>query len=202
MDASPRPEFTIRAVATGVLIGAVLTPCNVYSGLKIGWSFNMSIAAGLIGFGLWRSGTWAFGAKPWNIYENNINQTAASSAASIISGGLVAPIPALAMLTGQTLAWPLLAAWVFVVSILGVVVAAGLRNQMLLRENLRFPAGVATAETIREIHAHGKAASQRLRTLLGGAVASGGLKLVDTVYALPRHGLPLGIASSCQDFGR
>lgn len=194
MNASPRPELTIRAVVTGVLIGALLTPCNVYSGLKIGWSFNMSIAAGLIGFGVWRSATWAFGARPWSIYENNINQTAASSAASIISGGLVAPIPALAMLTGQTLTWPVLAIWVFVVSILGVVVAAGLRNQMLLRENLRFPAGVATAETIREIHAHGKAASQRLRTLLSGATISGAFKLVDAVYALPRLGLPIGVA--------
>jgi uncharacterized oligopeptide transporter (OPT) family protein len=34
-------ELTLRALLTGLLIGAVLTPCNVYSGLKIGWSFNM-----------------------------------------------------------------------------------------------------------------------------------------------------------------
>jgi len=45
-------ELTARAVATGLAIGAVLTPCNVYSGLKIGWSFNMSIAAGLLAFGV------------------------------------------------------------------------------------------------------------------------------------------------------
>ena len=47
MDALPRPELTVRAVAMGMPIGALLTPCNVYSGPKIGWSFNMSIAAGL-----------------------------------------------------------------------------------------------------------------------------------------------------------
>ena len=191
-DAAPRPELTLRAVLTGMLIGALLTPCNVYSGLKIGWSFNMSIAAGLMGFGLWRLGEWAVGSAPWSIYENNINQTAASSAASIISGGLVAPIPALAMLTGQILPWPLLVVWVFVVSMLGVVVAAGLRNQMLLRERLRFPAGVATAETIREIHAHGKEAARRLRVLAGGAVASGALKLLDAAATLPRLALPIG----------
>jgi len=45
-------ELTARAVATGLAIGAVLTPCNVYSGLKIGWSFNMSIAADLLAFGV------------------------------------------------------------------------------------------------------------------------------------------------------
>ena len=47
-------EFTARAVVTGMLLGAALTPCNVYSGLKIGWSFNMSIAAGLLAVGAWR----------------------------------------------------------------------------------------------------------------------------------------------------
>src|SRR3546814_14597983 len=86
--APPAPELTIRAILTGMLIGAALTPCNVYSGLKIGWSFNMSIAAGLLSYGLWQLGGSRFGARPWGILENNINQTAASSAASIISGGL------------------------------------------------------------------------------------------------------------------
>lgn len=190
-SAIPRPELTVRAIVTGVVIGALLTPCNVYSGLKIGWSFNMSIAAGLLGFGWWRAGEWAFRTKPFGLYENNINQTAASSSASIISGGLVAPIPALAMLTGQTLPWPLLAAWVFVVSILGVVVAAGLRNQMLVRDHLPFPAGVATAETIREIHSHGLEAARRLRVLFLGAIASGATKLADTAIVLPRLAPPL-----------
>ena len=132
---APRPELTVRAIATGMAIGAILTPCNVYSGLKIGWSFNMSIAAGLLGFGFWRLGESVFGTRPWGMFENNINQTAASSSASIVSGGLVAPVPALAMLTGQTLPWGLLAIWVFAVSILGVIVAAGLRNQMLLEKH-------------------------------------------------------------------
>ena len=104
------------------------------------------------------------------LYENNINQTAASSATSIISGGLVAPIPALTLLTGQQLPWPLLVFWVFSVSALGIVVAAGLRNQMLLRENLKFPAGVATAETMQQIHAHGGEAMQRLRVLFAAAL--------------------------------
>ncbi len=38
----------------GVLLGVVLTPSNVYAGLKIGWAFNMSIIALLIGFGFWQ----------------------------------------------------------------------------------------------------------------------------------------------------
>ena len=119
-------ELTLRAVVTGLIIGAVLTPCNVYSGLKIGWSFNMSIAAGLLAYGFWGALHRAGRAAPLALRENNINQTSASAAASIVSGGLVAPIPALTMLTGQTLPWFWLMVWVFLVSILGVFVAASL----------------------------------------------------------------------------
>ena len=184
-------EFTARAVVTGMLLGAALTPCNVYSGLKIGWSFNMSIAAGLLAVGAWRLAEKGLGARPFGMRENNINQTAASSAASIISGGLVAPIPALTLLTGTELAWPALAVWVFAVSILGVVVAAGLRRQMIEHENLAFPAGLATAETLKRIHGKGREQGARLRALLAAAGVSGGLKLVmDLAVTVPRLALP------------
>ena len=42
-------ELSLRAVITGIVLGILLTPSNVYAGLKIGWSFNMSIIALLIG---------------------------------------------------------------------------------------------------------------------------------------------------------
>ncbi|MBI1204711.1 MAG: OPT family oligopeptide transporter [Rhodopseudomonas sp.] len=185
-------ELTLRAVLTGLVIGAVLTPCNVYSGLKIGWSFNMSIAAGLLAFGFWGAAHRAGRAPSLGLLENNINQTAASAAASIVSGGLVAPIPALTILTGQTLAWPWLMLWVFLVSILGVFVAASLREAMLVREKLPFPAGVATAETLREIHARTRDAAQRLHALLSAAGLAGAIKLIVDLGAVgPRFALPL-----------
>lgn len=167
-----------------MVTGALLTPANVYSGLKIGWTFNMSVTAGLLGFAFWSALHRPFAQPAWGIYENNINQTAASSAASIISAGLAAPIPALALLTGQTLAFPVLATWLFVVSILGIVVAAGLRNQLLFRERLPFPSGVVTAETMTEIHGGGKAASARLKLLALAGFFSAGLKSAVTVFAM------------------
>ena len=187
-------ELTLRAVVTGLVIGAVLTPCNVYSGLKIGWSFNMSIAAGLLAFGFWGTLHRAGRAPQLALRENNINQTAASAAASIVSGGLVAPIPALTMLTGETLPWFWLMVWVFLVSILGVFVAAGLREAMLVRERLPFPAGVATAETLREIHARGREAALRLRALLSAAGVAGVVKLIVDLGAIaPRFALPFSV---------
>ncbi len=184
MHESALPELTIRAVLTGMVIGALLTPCNVYSGLKIGWTFNMSVAAGLIGFAFWMGARRVVGTRTLGLHENNINQTAASASASIISAGLAAPIPALALLTGQTLVFPVLALWLFVVSLLGVVVAAGLRNQLLVREHLPFPAGVVTAETMIQIHAGGREAAERVRLLAGCAGLSAALKVLTTRLAI------------------
>jgi uncharacterized oligopeptide transporter (OPT) family protein len=185
------PELTIRAVLTGMVIGALLTPCNVYSGLKIGWTFNMSVAAGLIAYAFWSGSARALGTRTLGLHENNINQTAASASASIVSAGLAAPIPALALLTGQTLALPVLTVWLGVVSLLGVVVAAGLRNQLLVREHLPFPAGVVTAETMRQIHAGGSEAGERVRLLSGCAGVSAALKVLTTRFAIGPLAPPL-----------
>lgn len=173
-------QFTLRAICTGAVLGAVLVPCNVYSGLKIGWSFNMSIAAALLSCGFWGVTQRLVGSRvpAWGLLENNINQTAASSAASIISAGLVAPIPALAILTGRTLSWPALSLWLLTVSLIGVLVGVALRRQMLEVQKLPFPAGTATAETVREIYAAGSEAATRVRWLLGGGLLSGSLKLI------------------------
>lgn len=148
----------------------------MYSGLKIGWSFNMSIAALLAGLAFWRGAERGLRAAPWTIKESNISQTAASAAASIVSGGLVAPIPAYTLLTGRVFdPWPL-AAWVFAVSFLGVWVAWALRPALIVETPLRFPAGVATLETLRDVFARGREAAARVAVLAGAALAAGAWK--------------------------
>lgn len=187
-DSRPTPELTGRALLTGAAIGALLTPCNVYSGLKIGWSFNMSITALLLGFLTWR--VLARTRVRWDILESNISQTTASSAASIISGGLVAPIPALALVTGVVLAPVPLIAWVFAVSFFGVWVAWYLRIPLLYRSHLPYPAGAVTAETMQELFSHGGAAVRRIRVLLSAMAVSGSVKLVDSLLlTIPRFSL-------------
>ena len=173
-------QFTLRAVCTGAILGVLLVPCNVYSGLKIGWSFNMSIAAALLSCGFWGLLRRFVGDKvaPWGLLENNINQTTASSAASIISAGLVAPIPALAILTGVTLDWITLSIWLLTVSMIGVLVGLALRRQMIVVQELPFPSGTATAETVGEIYAAGDEAAVRVRWLLGSGIISCCTKLV------------------------
>lgn len=181
-------ELSLRAVVTGIVLGILLTPSNVYAGLKIGWSFNMSIIALLIGYGIWqglarRSST----QLPWTLHESNINQTVASAAASIISGGLVAPIPAYTLLTGQQLDAIPMIAWVFSVSFLGIWIAWYLRPSLLNDKALKFPEAMATLETLLHIYNHGHEAAIRLKVLLSAALLSASVKWVDTfMWALPR----------------
>ncbi|TNF22477.1 MAG: OPT family oligopeptide transporter [Deltaproteobacteria bacterium] len=187
---SPLPQFTLRAVVTGMVLGGVLSLCNIYSGLKIGWGFNMSITAALLSYGLYSALRSAFGTRQWNLLENNVNQTAASAGASISSAGLVAPIPALTMITGQELSYPVLALWVLSVGVMGVVVAIGLRRQMVEVDALPFPNGVATAETLKEMYARGKEAIARVLMLVGGAAAAAALKVVVTVAKIGHAAIP------------
>jgi uncharacterized oligopeptide transporter (OPT) family protein len=175
------PQLTIRAVLTGMVLAAVLSMCNIYTGLKIGWSFNMSITAALLSYGFWMT---LHNLAPkkfrhWGILENNINQTACSSGASVSSAGLVAPIPALAMLTGQTLDWHYLALWVFSVCMVGITVAIALRRQMLLVDKLPFAYGIASAETLREMYARGAEAMRRVWMLVTSGVISSAVLLLE-----------------------
>lgn len=181
-------ELSLRAVLTGTLLGILLTPSNVYAGLKIGWSFNMSIIALLIGFGFWQGMAKRAGqGQAWTLHESNINQTVASAAASIISGGLVAPIPAYTLLTGESLSLLPMMAWVFSVSFLGIWIAWYLRPSLVNDPDLKFPEGIATLETLRHIYSHGQEAARRLAVLFGAAAFAGALKWIDDFYwKLPR----------------
>jgi putative OPT family oligopeptide transporter len=182
-----RRELTPRALMTGMVLGALLAPCNVYSGLKIGWSFNMSITALLLSFAFWTPASRWFGLPAWGMLESNINQTAASSAAAIVSSGLVAPIPALAMMTGANLPWTTLAVWVFAVSFLGVWVGWYLRPRLIVDSDLVFPAGMATAETMRDLFSHGREAMRRVSMLLGSlSVAAAINAMDDLLWQIPR----------------
>ncbi|UNG19011.1 OPT family oligopeptide transporter [Stutzerimonas zhaodongensis] len=183
----PSRELTLRALLTGLLLGAVLTPSNIYSGLKIGWSFNMSIIALLVGFAFWQSLARVLRRPAWTLHESNINQTTASSAASIISSGLVAPIPAYTLITGQQFDTLPLVAWVFSVSFLGIWVAWYLRPSLIIETQLRFPEGMATLATMQQIYSHGAEAARRLWVLGSAALLAALAKLVDGLWwSVPR----------------
>ncbi len=170
--------LTLRALLTGAVLGALFSACNVYVGLKIGSTVGTSIAAALLGFGFWKGfGRISPRAAGWGVLENNINQTACSAAAAVAAAGLVAPLPALTLLTGKTLTWPWMALWVLSVMLVGISVAIPLRRVMIEDEKLAFAPGVATAEMLRDLHRRGREAGRRLLALLLAVVAAGGIKV-------------------------
>jgi uncharacterized oligopeptide transporter (OPT) family protein len=121
------------------------------------------------------------------LHESNINQTVASAAASIISGGLVAPIPAYTLLTGQQLDPIPMMAWVFSVSFLGIWIAWYLRPALLNDHGLKFPEGMATLETLQHIYHHGQEAVARIKVLFSAALLSAAVKWIDGfLWAIPR----------------
>lgn len=184
------PQLTVRAVLTGVILGGTLSLCNVYLGLKIGWGINMSITAALLGFGFWQFMKGTAGTSEFGKLENNVNQTAASSAASISSAGLVAPIPALTLMTGYEMSYLELVVWTLSVSLVGVVVAIGLRRQMLIVDALPYPNGIAAGETLKEIYARGKEAMARVKMLVLGIGIGAGLKFAIKYLSIPKWAIP------------
>lgn len=185
-------QLTLRALLTGMVFGATLSICNVYLGLKIGWGTNMSVTGILLGYAFWKAlqGITRGKVSEFGVLENNINQSACSSAAAVSSAGLVAPIPALAMLTGETLSWAWLALWVFSVCLVGITVATGLRHQMIMVDRLPFPGGIVCGETLREIYGKGSEAIQRVRVLGLGALAGAIVKLLEILKVVKSVGLP------------
>lgn len=183
-----RQDFSIRAIATGAALGAVLSACNIYSGLKIGWSSNMSITGALLAFALWR--VKRSKERPFSMLETNLSQAACSAAAAVSSAGLVAGIPALSVLTGRVLPWTSLAAWVFSVCAVGIMIAVPIRRAMIVHDPLPFPYGIAAAETIRGMYSRGAEALRQVYLLAGMGVAAGAWKLLEHFKVLKAIAFP------------
>jgi uncharacterized oligopeptide transporter (OPT) family protein len=173
------PQLTLRSALTGMLLGGVLSICNVYTGLKIGWGLNMSITGVLVAFAFWYA-IHTLSRRRISMMgklENNVSQAAVSAGAAVSSAGLVSAIPAVTMLDGITLPWWQLALWLISVCAVGISVAAGLRQQMIIRDKLPFPSGIACAATITEIYNTGAEAIAKVRALILAAIVGSLVKI-------------------------
>src|SRR4051812_33351121 len=166
---SVRRELTVRALAAGCGLGALLAAGNVYTALKTGFIDGMSIPAALLAFMIF-SGARRFGARPFGVLENNITQTTASSAA--IMGfvlGLPGPVPALGSFGMLPPAWAIML-WGLAAGVLGIIAAVVLRRKLIVDDALPFPTGRATGEVIETIYTAREAAIRR--ALLLSAIAA------------------------------
>ena len=80
----PYPELTGHAVFVGYAIGSLITISVGYASLILGFSFEGSELAAILGWGVLRGIM-----KRTSIVENNINQTIASAVNGASGGGVI-----------------------------------------------------------------------------------------------------------------
>jgi len=159
-------QLTWRAVLMGSLLGGILSLTNLYIGLKAGWGFGVAITACILSYTIWTT-LYKIGLvrTPMTILENNCMQSTASAAGYSTGSTLISAFAAYIMLNGHGLPIPVMLGWVFFVAVLGVTMAIPMKRQMINIEQLRFPSGIAAAETLRALHSHGRKAARSAKAL-------------------------------------
>ncbi len=159
------PQLTVRAVLTGSVLGALLAVSNLYAGLKTGWAFSVGITAIILSFSFWRL---VSGTRRPGILEDNCMQATASAAGFAIVSIMVTAVPAYMLVTGVQISPVWMVLWVFFAAVLGLMLFIPFKRQMINDEQLVFPTAVATAETLRGLHAQDQEAEHQARGLYLG----------------------------------
>jgi putative OPT family oligopeptide transporter len=173
------PQLTVRAVIMGSLLGGFMSLSNLYVGLKTGWGLGVAITSCILSFAIWKALHTLLPRifkTEMSILENNCMQSTASSAGYSTGGTMVSAIAAYLMVTGQHMPVVVLAMWTLALAALGVFMAVPLKRQMINIEQLKFPSGIAAAETLKSLHAKGEDSSKKAKALgfsglFGGVVA-------------------------------
>ena len=169
-------QLTLRAVVMGGILGMFTAVSNLYTTLKIGWSFGVSITACVISFVAWNSVCQLLGGRVsrMSVLENNCMQSTATAAGSSTGATIATALGALLLITGVHEPWYVATGFVFFTAALGVFLAIPMKRQMINHEQLRFPSGIATAETLRSLYSRSgdslKQAYSLLMALGAGAV--------------------------------
>lgn len=168
-------QLTWRAVLMGSVLGGVLSLTNLYIGLKAGWAFGVAITACILSFAIWTTIYKIRLARTnMTILENNCMQSTASAAGYSTGGTLVSAFSALIMINNETMPLGIMMLWVFFLAVLGVTMAVPMKRTMINTEQLRFPSGIAAAETLRALHATGRKGVRAAKAL----AISGGLAAI------------------------
>ena len=190
-------QLTPRAVVSGMLIGGLMSVSNLYVGLKTGWGLGVTITSCIIAYAVFKlleQVVPAYRVRPFSTLENYTMSSAASAAGYMSSAGLVSAIPALYLTTGRTLEWWEIGPWLAALSLLGVFMAIPLKRQLINIDQLPFPSGIATAETLASMHGAGGEAVVKARSLFGaavvGAVVALGRDLVGGIKAVAGWAIP------------
>jgi len=161
------PQFTLRAVLMGGILGSLMSISNLYTSIKVGWAFGVAITACVLSYVIWN----AFRVllprlTPMSILENNCMQSTASAAGYSTGATVGTAFGALLLITGKHVEWPILLLWTLVTAGLGVFLAVPMKRQMINKEKLPFPSGIAAAATLKSLYSESKEALAQAHALV------------------------------------
>ena len=189
-------EITLKAFFLSILLSIILSSAMVYLGLYAGMTISASIPAAIMSMGILRL------FKNSNILENNIVQTAASAGESL-AAGVIFTLPAL-LLIGY---WDSISYWevtkiAMVGGILGALFTVPLRRALILKAQLRFPEGVATAAVLKTGHeTDANKSKESLRMIAFSALLGGFVKLGELAFSIWSSALGGAVAIKGAIFG-
>ena len=191
-----KQEITVKAFFLSILLSMVLSSAMAYLGLYAGMTISASIPAAIMSMGILRL------FRESNILENNIVQTAASAGESL-AAGVIFTIPAL-LLIGywDTISYLEVTKIAMVGGILGALFTVPLRRALILKANLKFPEGVATAAVLKTGHeSDAKKSSESLKLIGFSALIGGIVKLGELAFGIWSSALGGAIAIRGAVFG-
>ncbi len=145
------PQLTLRAAATGFLLGGVLSATNLYIGAKTGWSLGVGVTSVILAFALFRVFARLGIANGFTILENNAVQSVAT-AAGYMTAPLISSLTAYMVVTDRLLPWWQIMAWTSITSLLGVLVAFPMKRRFINDEQQPFPEGRACAVVLDSLY--------------------------------------------------
>jgi OPT family oligopeptide transporter len=168
-------QLTVRAVLMGGILGMFMSISNLYTTLKLGWSFVVAITACVLSYVIWNAIRALTGGKlsQMTILENNCMQSTASSAGYSTGGTIGVAFGALLLVQGTHQPWYVVAPMTLLTAALGVFVAVPMKRQLVNQEQLKFPSGIASAETLRSLYSKGAEALKKAYSLVVSLVFGG-----------------------------
>ncbi|MBM3192446.1 MAG: oligopeptide transporter, OPT family, partial [Chlamydiae bacterium] len=159
------PEFTLRAIILGLVLGIIFGVGNAYLGLKVGTTVSASIPAAVLSMAIL-----SLFFKKVSILENNLVQTIASVGEGL-AAGLIFTAPALFLL-GDHPPFSRLILLSCLGSILGILFMIPMRRYIIVEEHgkLPFPEGTACAEILKSKQGEKTNALSAVIGIAGGAV--------------------------------
>ncbi len=196
------PQLTVRAVLMGGVLGMLMSAANLYTTLKIGWSFGVAITSCVLSYVIWNFFRLLSGGRlgQMSILENNCMQSTASAAGYSTGSTIATAFGALLLLEGYHQPVWIVATFTLLTGALGVFLAVPMKRQMINQEKLPFPSGTAAAATLKSLYSQGSEAVRKAWVLLGGMATSigvgifntdeGTLGILDTLFRRTRLHLP------------